>query len=218
MGIAKKALMLGCLLYAQALAIAWLGSSSAMPYDGTRIITDLHLEGWSDIDITDRTGILDQLEADASVFKEFRNARGEQVVLYVGYYDTLQKAKMSHAPQVCFTGQGWVLEGKDKEELQSGDSSVMVNRMVVGKAQEREVVYFWYQSPDRILADLFLLKLDMLKNTLLTGDRTRGRNAFVRVSTRLGADEKATEEQLRGFVWSAMPRLQTRLFARQGAG
>lgn len=211
MAFAKKAVILGVFLCAQAAATFWLSSPAARTHR-TRIISDFHVDGWTDADIVDRTGILDQLEADASAFKVYSNSRGEQVVLYIGYYDTLQKAKMSHAPQVCFTAQGWVIEGKSKRAVRCGGGLVTVNQMRVQKSQEGEVVYYWYQSPDRMLPDLFLLKLDMLKNSVLNRDRARGRNAFVRLSTPISGDQASAEARLDAFLASNVTKLNADLF------
>ena len=142
----------------------------------------LKVKNWKDIAVDYDPRTLSGLDTDEMVFRRYHRNPGEEVTVYMGYYRSLAKAKMSHAPQVCFIGQGWTIVDKRTEEIKLDGKSLQVNanRLLVENGAETELALYWYQTPQESYTSLPAQKLSLLI-AKIKGDRDD--NAFVRVST-----------------------------------
>ncbi len=163
----------------------------------------LEVKNWKDIEVNYDPRTLSILHTDETVFRKYYRNPGEELTVYVGYYQSLAKAKLSDAPQVCFIGQGWTTVDQKTEAIKLEGKSLQVNanRLVVEKEGKRELVLYWYQSPQKSHASLPAQKLFSLI-AKIKGDRDD--NAFVRVSTSFEDGEvhrasKVTTEFLSDF-------------------
>ena len=165
--------------------------------------------GWRHTDLHNVTAVLDALKANITVFADYsRDDRSPSVNLYIGYYDSLEKARLSHAPQVCFTAQGWIIQKNDKVMLDFSDKKKEVNRLLLEKDNQRLLVYYWYQTVNKSFADLYKMKLDLLYNKLVKGKEFQPGNAFVRVSTMVVGDVRQAKLRLATFVTNTRKPLQ----------
>ncbi len=169
------------------------------------------IPGWRHKDLHNVTAVLDTLKANITVFADYsRNDNSPSVNLYIGYYDSLEKAKLSHAPQVCFTAQGWVIQQNDKVILDLKDNTKMqVNRLLLEKNKQRLLVYYWYQTANKLFADIYRMKLDLLYNKVVKGRDFQPANAFVRVSSMVVSDMQHAKMRLSTFVINTKKPLQT---------
>ncbi|WP_163337119.1 exosortase C-terminal domain/associated protein EpsI [Desulfopila sp. IMCC35008] len=172
---------------------------------------NLPVTGWNMRPIPSDIAVIDTLQANTTLFADYYHS-GEKypVNLYVGYYNKLEKSKFSHAPQVCFTAQGWVLDSNDKVKFNLGTNEVTVNRLILDKGPERILVYFWYQDRSEIYADLFRMKLSLAGRKLLHGSDLDEGNAFIRLSTTVSVNENLTEKKLQSFandIYNELPKL-----------
>jgi EpsI family protein len=127
------------------------------------------------------------LNADFHLLREYRGASDRHVWLYVGYYGTAKGGRPSHVPQACYTGQGFSIIEWGKVPAPSGHGGLL-NKMHVKRGDVHQLVLFWYQSRDAILADGIDQNLHRLKNRLLYN---RDDGAFVRLSTYIDPDNQA---------------------------
>ncbi len=152
------------------------------------------------------------LNADNHVLREYRRGAHPAVWLYIGYYGTARGGRPSHVPQACYTGQGFSIvewtkvpvlspepsrpvpsrvEGRASPEpsrLVPSQVAGRVNKMHVKRGSEHQLVLFWHQSKDKVLADGIEQNLHRLKNRLLYN---RDDGAFVRLSTSMSPDNEA---------------------------
>jgi len=166
-------------------------------------IVNLPVSGWRCKPITSPQAVLDSLETDKTVFADYYQENKGTVNLYVGYYDTVEQAKMSHAPQVCFTAQGWVMQKNDKVKILLGGEEKTVNRLLLERNEEKTLVYYWYQAGKDVYADLFFLKVALLFKKISRPKNFNEGNAFVRVSTSATKDPRQAALLLQEFVDSA---------------
>ena len=127
------------------------------------------------------------LNADYHVLREYRGAGDRGVWLYIGYYGTAKGGRPSHVPQSCYTGQGFSIVEWTKIKAPGGVDG-MLNEMHVKRGNEHQLVLFWHQSKDTVLADGLEQNLHRLKNRLLYN---RDDGAFVRLSTNMSPDNEA---------------------------
>ncbi len=162
------------------------------------------------------------LNADYSLLREYRGGAHPAVWLYIGYYGTAKGGRPSHVPQACYTGQGFSIVEWTKvpvlspepsrpvpsrvEGRASPEPSRRVNKMHVKRGNEHQLVLFWHQSRDTVLADGIEQNLHRLKNRLLYN---RDDGAFVRISTGMvpGREDEAVAllQDFAGELLSLLP-------------
>jgi EpsI family protein len=136
--------------------------------------------------------------------------------LYIGYYRSQRQGDSIHSPLNCMPGAGW--EPVSQRSLSISvpnagtESSIEVNRYVIQKGVDRNLVLYWYQSHGRIVANEYWSKFYLIRDAVRL-NRTDA--ALVRVivpmpSNLEGAESKA-EEQAVQFVRSMFPLLSTYL-------
>jgi len=179
---------------AVAFPIAWGGDVVVTQVNLDRVPRRiLELEGRDD---HFEESVYQVLNADVHLLREYRGPGDRQVWLYVGYYGTAKGGRPSHVPQACYTGQGFSIIEWTKVPAPSPDpigkaspeGTRRVNKMHVKRGNDHQLVLFWYQSKDRVLADGIEQNLHRLKNRVLYN---RDDGAFVRLSTTMDPDNAA---------------------------
>ena len=110
----------------------------------------------------------------------FYSRPGEGVVhLYVGYYQSQAEGNSIQSPKNCLPGAGWqpISSGETQIPVGSGEA-VKVNRYLIQKGRERQMVLYWYQSHGRVVASEYWAKLYLVMDAIQM-NRTDG--ALVRV-------------------------------------
>jgi EpsI family protein len=118
------------------------------------------LEGWrsaGDVPLEDE--VLSVLGVDDYVSRTYVNAAGQPANLYIGYYASQRQGDTIHSPQNCLPGSGWQPVESARTTLDVGGARVPVNRYVIEKGLERQVVFYWYQGRGRVVANEYANKL-----------------------------------------------------------
>ena len=159
---------------------------------------------------------LANLGASDYLICEFRRADPTgSVGVYLGYHETQIREEGGgggenaiHAPKHCLPGSGWDIIAHSVVELDIPglpQQPAMVNRMVIAKGDARQLVYYWYQTQGRVIAD------DWQKIVYLSWDRARsGRTdgALVRFTAPVfHKDEEAAERRIHELASEIVPRL-----------
>ena len=102
----------------------------------------------------------DVLKADDTLNRIYKNPSvNVDAGLFVASFRTQRNGKAPHSPKNCLPGAGWVQESSDEYPVDIGlGSPVVVNRYVIVHGDDRELVLYWYQSRDRVVADEFKAK------------------------------------------------------------
>ena len=134
------------------------------------------------------------------------------VGFFIGYYQSQRVGSKLHSPLICLPGAGW--ETLQEQLLtipvttNSGRRIIEVNRMIVAKGLERQVVLFWFQSQGRVIASEYWGKLYSMVDA---ARRRRTDTAIVRVmSPVLGSDagaEARAEQAAIAFTQAVFPLL-----------
>lgn len=86
-------------------------------------------------------------------------ASGSQIVgLYVGYYASQRTGDAIHSPQNCLPGSGWQPISSERTSIDAGGITLPVNRYVIEKGLNRQVVLYWYQGRGRVVANEYANK------------------------------------------------------------
>lgn len=158
---------------------------------------------------------LANLGASDYLICNYAHAPGPTVGVYVGYHETQVREEGGgagensiHPPKHCLPGSGWDIIAQGVVELDVPglpERPARVNRLVIAKGEARQVVYYWYQTQGRVIAE------DWRKIVYLSWDRARRQRtdgALVRLTTMIEkSDEAVAEQQLLSLASVLIPQL-----------
>ncbi len=106
------------------------------------------------------------------------------VYLYVGYYQSQRTGSTYHSPKNCLPGAGWqFVESEQMAIPVSGGAPITINKVLIQKGVDKQVILYWYQDRGRIIASEYWAKFYLVWDAM-TRNRTDG--ALVRVSVPVG--------------------------------
>jgi len=112
--------------------------------------------------------------------------------LYVGFYKSQREGDTIHSPLNCLPGAGWNPVKNSHIQISANDnSSIEINRIVILKGMDKQVVLYWYQSHGRVIASEYWGKIYTVLDALRT-NRTDA--ALVRVICPVAGTEAQAEE------------------------
>ena len=147
--------------------------------------------------VVEKLGMTDYLLANYS------NKSHQAVNFYVAYYQSQRKGVSPHSPRVCIPGGGW--EIADLQRLEVGGHPI--NRVLIKKGNQRQLVYYWFQGHGRIVANEYINKWYLFIDSIIK-NRTDG--ALVRVVTSVAEHESLidADNRLINFMADVEPELQ----------
>jgi len=157
--------------------------------------------------------ILAVLGVDEYISRVYRSG-ASTAGLYIGYYQSQRQGDTIHSPLNCLPGAGWepvsrtYLPVAVSTHPEGPSQDVTINKYVIRKGLERQVVMYWYQSHGRVVANEYRSKVLMVYDAVRL-NRTDA--ALVRVvlpitGSDAGAEERATAEAV-DFVKAMFPTL-----------
>jgi EpsI family protein len=147
------------------------------------------LDGYRGVDTPVGEAVEEMLRADFNVQREYFDAFGNVMWVYVGYYSTVRGGTPEHTPRACYVAHSWsVIDSRTIHAPADDDLSVV--EYLVESGGQQQLVHFWYRSfrSTGMLSTLGL-QLDHVFGKLVTG---RGDGALVRLSTPLIGVERET--------------------------
>lgn len=153
---------------------------------------------------------LEVLGVDEYISRMYADNSGQPLSLYIGYYASQRQGDTMHSPLNCLPGAGWspVSFGRTEVAVRKAadgpEEPITVNRYVIEKGLDRQMVLYWYQSQGRVIASeywgKFYLVLDAIRN-----NRTDG--ALVRIVVPIQTDEAEAERRAIAFTRTLYPLL-----------
>ena len=153
------------------------------------------------------TDILDKLKLTDYVVRDYVDGAGRGLNLYIGYWDTQRKGAVIHSPKNCLPGHGWepVEASSLTIALPPSHSPITVNRYLIQKDRNQQVVLYWYQSQGETIAGEVPARIAMVKSALV---RNRTDGAIVRVMSPTYGSARETSERLVAYVQAMYPILK----------
>ncbi|AJF06533.1 exosortase C-terminal domain/associated protein EpsI [Geoalkalibacter subterraneus] len=161
------------------------------------------MNGWQGKDHFFSEGILDQLQVSDYIMRLYRHDdRG--VSLYLGYYETQGEGAQIHSPRHCLPGGGWYGESDEVRQITVGDREIDVVQAVYRKDDSQEVFVYWYQMKNATITNDYMLKVQMVLNSLKYG---RNDAAFVRLSAPVTSSVEEAVTRIEDFMEDFVPHL-----------
>jgi EpsI family protein len=161
--------------------------------------------------------VANQLGVDEYIVRSYVEDRAAFVGLYVGFYASQRQGDTIHSPLNCLPGAGWLPIEQERTVIPVRRTStaaahtIEVNRFIIQKGLDRQVVFYWYQSRDRVVASEYWGKI----YTVLDAIRhNRTDAALIRLTVPMGTDDGARGRAMtagRRFVQALFPHLSNHL-------
>jgi EpsI family protein len=142
------------------------------------------------------------LKADDLMSRVYANPSTKATAtLFVAAFRTQRNGKAPHSPKNCLPGAGWTQLSSENYPIDVGLAApIVVNRYVVVHGDQRELVLYWYQSRDRVVADEFKAKFWVVADAMRLN---RTDTALVRVTVMVNNnDEDGATKVATDFVRS----------------
>lgn len=132
--------------------------------------------------------------------------------LYVGYWKSQRQGDTMHSPQNCLPGAGWTPASQAlltfPDPRNPSAPPLTVNRYVIQKGLEKQLVLYWYQGRGRVVGSEYWSKIYLV---LDAARYNRTDAAIVRIVVPVGmndpAGESKAEEAALHFINELMPAL-----------
>ena len=125
------------------------------------------------------------LGADDYLTRSYGTPDRSEVGLFIGFYQSQRQGDTMHSPLNCLPGAGWEAVSNTKIDIpvaggtaSSSGSPISVNRYIIQKGLDQQLVLYWYQSHGRVVASEYWSKFYLIRDSVRL-HRTDG--ALVRV-------------------------------------
>jgi exosortase D (VPLPA-CTERM-specific) len=131
------------------------------------------------------------------------------VNFFAAYYETQTEGAGIHSPEVCLPVGGWEVASLERAPVSFPDTpygTFEVNRAVIQKGLEKQLVYYWFEQRGQRMTNDFAVKAGVLWDGVVRG---RADGALVRFVTPVLQDETiaAAEARMQGLMADLLPRL-----------
>jgi exosortase D (VPLPA-CTERM-specific) len=165
----------------------------------------LQVGAWSGRRETMDDPYIETLKFDDYLLADFvADARRAPINLYAAYYVNQRKGESIHSPRSCIPGGGWRIVSHDLLEV--GGAGLRLNRLLIQKGEERQLVYYWFKQRGRDLNNEYLVRWYLFQDALV---RNRSDGALVRLTTPapVGEDLAEADQRLQDFLQGVLPQL-----------
>ena len=112
--------------------------------------------------------------------------------LFVAAFRTQRTGKTPHSPKNCLPGSGWTPLSSGEIAVDVGRAApISVNRYVVASGSQQDLVLYWYQSRDRVVANEYKAKFWVMADAIRLN---RTDTALVRVIVPVRNKDQAQAE------------------------
>lgn len=140
------------------------------------------------------------LETTNLFVRDYKNPKGDSVVLYVVYSE--DNRKVTHPPEVCYMGSGLTIVNKSPVLI---SNAIKATKMIVEKNDSRQLVAYWFKA-GKLYTDKYLKQQIKIVTDRMFGKRTSG--ALIRLSTDItDNNHDAALSLIEGFVEEIEPLL-----------
>lgn len=166
---------------------------------------------WTGKDLLISQEELDILGPGEYLNRNYKNSSEPQteITLFIPFFPSQKAGDTIHSPDHCLLGAGWFPISREVIRLARTDgSSIPVDRYVVTKAGERQLVLYWFQAHGRVVASEWQAKYYLVSDSIHTN---RSDGAMVRIMAPIltGESPDAAQVRMMDFVSQVLPLLDS---------
>jgi len=149
---------------------------------------------------------LNVLKATDYLMRRDQDPSGRSVWLFIGYWENQRKGAQPHSPRNCLPGGGWepLEASRVTIPLPQPSAPITVNRYLIQKDRDQQIVFYWYQSQGKAIAGELPARVEMIKNSIV---RHRTDGALVRISSPVYGSLEETSNLLVKYIQAVYPIL-----------
>lgn len=157
----------------------------------------LTIDGWQGNDEQLGSTFVEALKFDDYFLADY--VKNDALInLYIAYYAQQLSGQSVHSPATCLPGNGWVMEEISEKELDLGNGkSLFVNRAIIQKGDQKQLVYYWFEQRGRNLTNEYGVKWYLVKDSILNN---RSDGALVRFTTLVQNEISSSEKEMTDLV------------------
>jgi EpsI family protein len=122
--------------------------------------------------------------------------------LFIAFYDRQTAGSTLHAPQNCLPAGGWEVWQQGSYTIRQASGALTINRYSIRRTDDKLVVYYWYQSKERIVASEVAGKFYLVRDALFSGHTA---TALVRLTL---PDSPTSDQEAEDFATRVIPEVQ----------
>ena len=168
---------------------------------------DSQLAGWRAVSDEALGARVLQVLLPTSYLARTYQKEDRQLGLFVAFYAQQRAGESMHSPKACLPGSGWEIWNYDSALIPVSGRQVRVNKYSIHHDGQRMLMYYWYQSRQRIIASEYLGKILLVRDALVDGG-TAG--SIVRLTL---PDMAGSSDQALAFASVLIPQVD-RCFGR----
>lgn len=178
----------------------------AVPDRSAFVDFSMHIGEWQGSPLPVEPQLISTLRFDDYLLADYAAPGGEPLTLYMAYYGSQRKGQSAHSPQSCIPGGGWEIISHRTVNLSMDGLTQPVNRVLIQKDRQKQLVLYWFKQRDRVLSNEYLVKFYLFWDAMT---RQRSDGALIRLSAGVGPGEyeQQVEHRLLGFARSIQPQL-----------
>jgi len=135
--------------------------------------------------------------------------------LYIGYHTSQRQGDTIHSPLNCLPGAGWqpmvvgraVIPVKGAPGAPDSVTPVEVNRVIIQKGVDRQLVLYWYQSHRRVVAGEYRAKIYTVFDAVRYNRTDAAMVRIVSPVSQGDTDGKLAEQRATMFAQTLFPML-----------
>ena len=167
------------------------------------------LGDWSGSDIEIGQDVLNVLGNGDFLLRTYRtnDNRVPYTGLFIAYFPSQRTGDTIHSPKNCIPGAGWTPIDASRIPLSvPGQPSFLVNRYVIAKGSDRQLVLYWYWAHNRAVASEYWAKIYLVTDSIRMN---RSDGSLVRVTTHMlpGESVDSAMQRLVPFAGQVVPLL-----------
>ena len=158
---------------------------------------------WHSEDLPYSADVVKEIGVDDYTNREY-SGNGRPLELYIGYYRDQRSGDAIHSPKNCLPGSGWEPVHSTLLQIGTDGQTALVNEYLVQKGSHQDLVLYWYQTRERIVASEYWAKF------WLVADGLRHRNtdgAMVRIWTSAADGEMKAQARAADFARRVYPQV-----------
>jgi len=163
---------------------------------------------WAGRDLEIKRDILEVLGPGDFASRLYLRTNEPPVDLFIAYFGSQRTGDTIHSPKNCLPGAGWTPIQSGYVEINfPNHRPVKANRYVIGKGADRQLVLYWYQAHNRVVASEYWAKFYLVADAIRM-NRTDG--SLVRISTPIHPSESPQNAETRAIEFARLifPTLQ----------
>jgi EpsI family protein len=162
---------------------------------------------WTSTDMSLDAETLAVLGPGDFLLREYQAPSDVPVDLFIAYFASQRTGDTIHSPKHCLPGAGWQATESSNVILSfPGRPPFPVNRYLIARGEDRQLVLYWYLAHDRMVASEYWAKFYLIADAIRLN---RSDGSLIRLSTPLVPRERSSsaERRLMSLAAQVIPHL-----------